>query len=215
MSISVRTAAWLVLLAPACALAAMTAQQQRAEVLDRSPDLVHGAALFVQCTSCHGADGGGESNGSTPNIAGQHFRVLVKQLVDFRYGNRRDSRMESMADRHHLTDAQDIADVAAFVSGLTRPDIRGIGSGEFAAEGERIYTAQCASCHGVGAQGTDDGVPRLAGQHYGYLMRQMYDSVDGRRPAWTRLHSKRLAPLEYQQIRAVADYLARVGWVQP
>ena len=59
---------------------------------------------------------------------------------------------------------------------------------------------------------TQEGVPRLAGQHYGYLMRQMYDAVDGRRPALSRLHSKRLAPLDFEQIRAVSDYLARIGW---
>jgi cytochrome c553 len=138
--------------------------------------------------------------------------VLAKQLVDFRYGKRWDFRMENMADRHHLAGAQDIADVASFVSNLAQPGARGIGSGEFAAKGGRIYAAQCQSCHGAGAEGSEEGVPRLAGQHYAYLMRQMYDSVDGRRPALSVLHSKRIATLDFEQVRAVADYLARVGW---
>jgi cytochrome c553 len=43
-------------------------------------------------------------------------------------------------------------------------------------------------------------------------MRQMYDAVDGRRPALSRLHSQRIATLDFEQIRAVADYLARIGW---
>jgi cytochrome c553 len=207
-----RRAAWLALILPGFVLAASDAQRERADVVNARPDQAHGAELFGQCVVCHGADGGGETNGSTPRIAGQHFRVLAKQLVDFRYGKRWDFRMESMADRHHLASAQDVADVASYVSRLAQPGARGIGSGEFVASGGRIYAAQCQSCHGANAEGSEDGVPRLAGQHYGYLMRQMYDSVDGRRPALSRLHSKRIATLDFEQVRAVADYLARVGW---
>ncbi len=151
--------------------------------------------------------------GPPPRIAGQHYRVLAKQLVDFRDGARRDFRMEGMADSHHLATPQDIADVAVYVTGLARPGNRGIGSGEFVAEGARIYGAKCGSCHGPEADGDPSrGIPRLAGQHYGYLMRQMYDAVDGRRPALPQLHSQRIAPLDFQQVRAVSDYLARIGW---
>src|SRR5213075_1195439 len=132
---------------------------------------------------------------------------------DFRYGKRWDFRMEGMADRHHLPGPKDIADVAVHVSGLAQPTRRGVGNGEFAGEGGRIYAAQCGSCHGASAEGDAvRGIPRLAGQHYAYLMRQMYDAVDGRRPALPRLHSQRIAPLDFEQVRAVSDYLARIGW---
>lgn len=195
------------------AVAASTAQKEYADALKATPDAVNGEALFDHCASCHGADGGGETNGATPRIAGQHFRVLVKQLVDFRSGKRWDFLMEGAAEQHHLTGPQDIADVAAYVNGLTRPMARGIGSGEFVEEGSLIYSKQCASCHGAAAEGNAErAVPRLAGQHYGYLMRQMYDAVDGRRPALPRLHSQRIAPLDFEQVRAVSDYLARIGW---
>ncbi|MEO8017055.1 MAG: c-type cytochrome [Pseudomonadota bacterium] len=202
----------IALLSPTFALAASTAQRELAAVVSSTPDLARGEALFAQCTTCHHADGGGDSDGSTPRISGQHFRVLAKQLVDFRYGKRWDFRMEGMADKHHLVGAQDIADVANYVSRLDKLGKRGVGSGGFVEDGRRIYAAQCQSCHGAGAEGTEAGVPRLAGQHYAYLMRQMYDAVDGRRPALSRLHGKRIAPLDFEQVRAVADYLARVGW---
>jgi cytochrome c553 len=194
-------------------MAAGSARRELADALKATPDLVRGERLFAQCTSCHGADGGGEASGSTPRIAGQHSRVLAKQLVDFRYGKRWDFRMEGMADRHHLVGPQDIADVSAYVGQLRQPAKRGIGSGEFAQEGSRIFARQCQSCHGAEAQGdAADGVPRLAGQHYGYLMRQMYDAVDGRRPALPTLHSQRIAPLDFEEVRAVSDFLARIGW---
>lgn len=213
MKTSLHRVAFIALLLPILAPAAETARSELARVLKATPDEVRGAQLFGQCVSCHGADGGGETNGSTPRIAGQHFQVLAKQIVDFRHGKRWDFRMEGMADRHHLANAQEIADVAAHVSRLAQPGNRGVGSGEFAAEGSRIYSAQCKSCHGTEAQGDRAaGVPRLAGQHYAYLMRQMYDAVDGRRPALPRLHSQRIAPLDFEQVRAVSDYLARVGW---
>jgi cytochrome c553 len=206
-------AACAALLLPGLAAAASTAQRELAAALRATPNPVNGEALFDHCASCHGRDGGGESNGSTPRIAGQHFRVLVKQLVDFRSGKRWDFRMEGAAEKHHLTGPQDIADVADYASKLAQPGTRGIGTGEFVEEGRAIYAKQCASCHGSTADGdAARGIPRLAGQHYAYLMRQMYDAVDGRRPALPRLHSQRIAPLDFEQVRAVADYLARIGW---
>ena len=99
------------------------------------------------------------------------------------------------------------------MSKLARHGNRGIGSGEFVVEGSRIFAQQCESCHGREAEGNAErGVPRLAGQHYSYLVRQMHDAVDGRRPALPALHSQRIEPLDYEQVRAVSDFLARIGW---
>ena len=213
MNSYVRRMVQILALLPVMASAASTARSELNDVLRTKADAVHGAELFARCVACHGADGNGDTNGSTPRIAGQHYRVLVKQLVDFRYGKRWDFRMEGMADKHHLKGSQDIADVAVYIAGLTRPGSRGVGSGEFVDEGRRIYAAKCQSCHGVDAEGdASRGVPRLAGQHYAYLMRQMYDAVDGRRPALPQLHSQRIEPLDFQQVRAVSDFLARIGW---
>jgi cytochrome c553 len=201
---------WLLL--PAMASAANPARSELDAALRATPDTTHGAALFTQCVACHGPAGGGDPNGSTPRIAGQHARVIVTQLVAFRYGKRWDFRMEAMADKHHLVGAQDIADVAAYVSQLDRPGDQGIGSGEFTSQGASLYGRHCQSCHGPDAVGDDaEAIPRLAGQHYGYLMRQMYDAVDGRRPALPQLHAKRIAPLDFNEVRAVSDYLSRIG----
>ena len=208
-----RAAVVALLLLPTYVVAASNARSEYAGVLRATPDPVRGAQLFGQCITCHGADGNGDVNGSSPRIAGQHYRVIVSQIVDFRYGERWDFRMEGMADHHHLATVQDIADVAAYVSRLEQPGKRGVGGGEFVAEGSRIYAAKCQPCHGEKAEGNDErGVPRLAGQHYSYLVRQMFDAVDGRRPSLPKLHSQRIEPLDYEQVRALSDFLARVGW---
>lgn len=200
----------LMALIASAADAATPARAELQAALRATPDEVHGEVLFAQCASCHGAEGQGLPDGSTPRIAGQHFRVLVKQLVDFRYGKRWDFRMEQRASTH-LGAFQDIADVASYLSGLPRRNKVGEISGEILSQGANLYGVNCASCHG--ARGEGDGaeaVPMLAGQHPGYLLRQMYDSVDGRRPSLAQLHAKRIKPLDFEQLRAIADFLARV-----
>jgi cytochrome c553 len=174
-------------------------------------DLRHGANLFSQCASCHGADGAGAADGSTPRIAGQHQSVVRKQLDDFRSGRRVNFRMSELADRHHLATPQDVADVAIYVSQLPAAGQRGLGDGTRATAGALLFGARCASCHRAdGGGNAAKAVPRLAGQHYGYLVRQMYDAVDGRRPALPQLHATRIEPLDYDQVRGIADYLSRI-----
>jgi cytochrome c553 len=203
----------LVALAPAVLFAAASARQELQLAARATPDLEHGAELYAQCVSCHGGNGAGQSNGNTPRIAGQHFPVLLKQLVDFRYGKRWDFRMEEQADRHHLAKPQDIADVAAYVARLDAGAERGVGDGMDTTEGAYIFGTECAACHGPSGDGdAKQSVPRLGGQHYAYLMRQMYDAVDGRRLNLDRVHRRKLAPLDFEQIRAVSDYLSRIEW---
>jgi cytochrome c553 len=104
------------------------------------------------------------------------------------------------------------ARASAYESSLERTGDQGIGSGEFTTAGASIYGRQCQSCHGAdGVGNAAQGAPRLGGQHYGYLMRQMFDAVDGRRPALPQLHARRIAPLDFNEVRAVSDYLSRIG----
>ena len=204
---------FLLLTLPAWASAANSTQRDLQLARHATPNVDHGAELFVQCVSCHGSNGAGQENGNTPRIAGQHYSVLLKQLVDFRHGKRWDFRMEEHADQHHLETPQDIADVAAYVAQLDAGQVRGMGDGNYAAEGAKIFGARCASCHGPsGAGDARNSVPMLAGQHYGYLMRQMYDAVDNRRPTLQAVHPKKIESLDFEQVRAVADYLSRIDW---
>ena len=202
---------FLLLLMPCVGTAASPASSEYQAALRATPDVGHGAELFTQCVACHGKEGQGLPDGSTPRIAGQHFRVIVKQLVDFRYGKRWDFRMQQRANRH-LGAFQDIADVASYLSQQPRGSDAGESSSNTLAHGANIYAANCYACHGERGEGDDNAaVPMLAGQHPAYLLRQMYDSVDGRRPTLTRLHSARIKPLDFEQLRAVANYLSQVS----
>lgn len=200
----------LLLGAVTAAPGAEPARQELARARAAKGDADRGALTFKSCATCHGEDGGGTSDGSVPKIAGQHYPVLLKQLVDFRHGKRWDFRMESQADRHHLQSTQELVDVALHVSLLKPTTPAGHGEGSTTAEGATLYERRCAGCHGARAEGDATGnVPSLAGQHYGYLLRQMYDAVDGRRPTLQRHHVQRIEPLDFAQVRSLADFLSR------
>jgi cytochrome c553 len=198
------------------ALAATTAKQELNAVLAKTANFEHGAELFHTCAACHGPNGGGSENGDVPRIAGQHFEVIVRQLVDYRHDARWDIRMEHYAGRKLLDDPQSIADVAGYISQLGGDDARNVGDGALTRHGASVYAAKCAQCHGVMGEGSAaDRVPRLAGQHYAYLLRQMYDAVDGRRPNFSRSHVRLLAKLQRDDFVGLADFLARSEWTGP
>ena len=197
---------------PLAAQQASKTQQEYETVLRSKPDTVHGAQLFAKCATCHGIDGAGVQDGRVPAIADQHFRVIAKELVDFRHDKRWDALMEHYSDEHNLGDSQDLADVAGYVSNLKPVRTSGLGNGEFVNDGAKIYSRSCASCHGAAAEGDNrKRVPRLASQHYAYLLRQLHDAVEGRRPNFPREHVRLLARIDRSDFAAVADYLSRLS----
>jgi len=204
---------WMILAAlPLAADGAAIAQQEFNSVLRSKTDLVHGEMLFETCAACHGADGAGVRDGTVPAIAAQHFRVIARELVDYRHDKRWDERMEHFTDAHHLSGAQDIADVAAYANGLKATRSLGQGSGKYLEHGTKVYIRLCASCHGSAAEGDDrKGYPRLAGQHYEYLLRQLHDALEGRRPNFPPEHTRLLTSFERPDFVGVAGYLSRLG----
>lgn len=181
-------------------------------VMKASPDPERGARYFASCAHCHGAKGGGSTDGRIPRIGGQHFRVIVRQLVAYRHGERSDVLMENSADRNRIADAQAIADVAGYISQLDDPTPPGIGTGDLVAHGGSIYFRLCETCHGTSGQGdASQGIPRIAGQHYEYLRRQMSDAGNGRRRNFPLSHVRLLAQLDHDDIAGVADYLSRIA----
>ena len=178
------------------------------------PDLAHGKELFKSCAACHQADGSGSDNGTVPVIAGQHVSVLVKQLVDFRHDRRWDSRMRGAAKQHELVDAQDLLDVSAYAESLRRPPPRegGTGDGQRLHEGQVVYHRDCEACHGRLGEGELRTLrPRLAGQHYFYMLQQLYETAEGTRPGMDEAHRERIRALSDAERSAVADYLSRLS----
>ena len=177
------------------------------------PDLKRGAELFGTCTSCHATDGQGAADGSVPAIAGQHVSVIVKQLVDFRHDRRWDKRMRYFSRQHGLEGSQDLLDVAAYAESLPRGTRIQQGPGDAAnlQQGFVAYQRDCAGCHGPLALGDLRSVhPRLAGQHYRYLAKQLEETAAGVRPGMDEQHVRLIHQLSAAERTGVADYLSRL-----
>jgi len=188
------------------------ASQELRAVLRATGSAARGEKLFKACIACHGQEGNGQPGGDVPVIAQQHQRVIAKQLVDYRHAERWDPQMESVAASHAITGPQDIADVAAFISAQRRDTGRtGLGDGKQVEAGRSLYARDCAGCHGADGEGNGITlVPRVAGQHYRYLLRQLHDTVEQRRPNMPPPHPQLLDKLGVTDLTGLADYLARL-----
>jgi cytochrome c553 len=180
--------------------------------LRATADIRRGESLFLGCVACHATDGGGSERGDAPAIAGQYRGVVIRQVVDFRHGKRWDVRMERVADPHNLGKPQDLADVAAYVAAMPVRPTTDHGDGELVMHGGAAYTELCATCHGPAAAGSDSQrIPRMAAQSYQYLLRQMYYTVDNRRPNLAGLHVTLFKRFGRDEFVGVADYLSRLS----
>lgn len=72
------------------------------------------AAKATACFACHG-ETGRSPNSVWPNLAGQKEEYLVKQLLAFKYGTRKDPTMNPVSE--NLSDQQ-IQEVALYFSSL-------------------------------------------------------------------------------------------------
>jgi cytochrome c553 len=191
---------------------AASAKADLSAVLQAAPDLQQGMRLFQICAECHGPRGAGNASGWPPEIAGQHPRVVAKELTDFRAGLRWYDPMERIAGRHVLHTTQDIADVAAYVGTLPRSTDTDAGAGKWLEQGGRMYASRCQWCHGAQGEGSDERfVPRVAGQQYEYLLRQLQDTIGGRRPNMATEHLELLEGGHMEDLDGLAGYMSRLG----
>ncbi|MDP2431087.1 MAG: c-type cytochrome [Pseudomonadota bacterium] len=169
-----------------------------------------GEAAYKVCKGCHKPDGSGLADAEYPQLAGQHVSVIIKQMMDTRAGRRDNPRMYPFAGEW-IVSAEEIADIAAYLNQLPIPSSNGKGDGANLALGKRLYTKDCASCHGEHGEGdARKYYPLVAGQHYSYLKRESRESRDqGRRNASPEM-VKVLKPYSDSEIDAVSDYMSRL-----
>jgi cytochrome c553 len=122
-----------------------------------------------------------------------------------------------------LTDAQELADVAAYIESLCIPIEHGkydSKPGDAAkdwkaptdtekrlAEGKAMYEKDCKTCHGANGEGVKDKFyPVIAGQHYRYLLRQMTEIRDGHRRNANPDMVKVIKPYTNDQLISISAY---------
>lgn len=148
-----------------------------------SGDAEAGQEKSTTCAACHGQSGNSPT-GDFPHIAGQGYKYLVKQLMDYRLGaetnGERGRHNILMADQVRNLSDQDIHDLAAFYTAQEH-DIGAVDEG-IVAEAQRLFLGgdtdrgitACAACHGPSGAGMGlAAFPMLSGQHAQYTKAQL------------------------------------------
>jgi cytochrome c553 len=134
-------------------------------------DIEAGRTKAQACATCHGADGNSPA-GNFPNLAGQTWRYIYIQLKDFKEGRRSNPVMSPVAAALSRQDMIDIANFyaaqAAKPSSFKTDDAK-VRSGKAKAD-----ETLCAMCHLGGFSGQNE-IPRVAGQQYEYVVKQLKD----------------------------------------
>jgi len=117
------------------------------------------------CAACHGDKGAPADPKTIPVIWGQEQSYLMKQLRDFRNGERASAIMSPIAK--DLAEG-DLRKIAAYFAAKTWPARRASAKPPLPPKG----IAQCQACHQPNFQGGMPA-PRLAGLSYEYLVAAM------------------------------------------
>lgn len=161
------------------------------------------------CAACHGADGNSPAP-TFPNLAGQSEDYLVKQLKNFKSGERNNAVMAPMVAALTPEDMQNLA--AYFASQkAAQGAAKTNGKGSL---GEKIYRAgiaankvpACAACHGPAGAGLPARFPKLSGQYADYTLAQMkaFDSGERANAPMMKVIAARMSN---EEMAAVADYI--------
>jgi cytochrome c553 len=181
-------------------------------VAQAAPLTSDGTRLYAPCVVCHQPNAWGSPDGAIPNLAGQQKRYLEKQLALFRSGARVDTAMQIVTAHSTFTSQYNDVVLANYLSSLDPNPNPVSGSGEHLRVGQELYAHICAACHGVDGRGEQaNRVPRIAGQHYPYLRRQIEAAAGLHKDLAPPEMTSALRGMRPQEKDALADYVSRLG----
>ena len=187
------------------------AASETTKAMQLKPNLENGKKTYELCATCHNANGWGKEDGSFPVIAGQHRSVIIKQLADIRARNRENPTMFPFSGDDVLGGPQGIEDVAEYIAQLPVNPLPAKGDGKHVEQGKKIFEEKCAVCHGKEGEGNAEGFfPRIQGQHYAYVKRQLQWMRDGRRKNANPTMLAIIKEMDDDTFGAIADYVSRI-----
>jgi cytochrome c553 len=122
------------------------------------------------CAACHGPEG--KAIDPYPVLAGQTSRYLYLELRDFQEGRRNDPQMSPVAKDLTRDEMRELSDYFAKQKPAPqtfKPDAAKAALGKAKAD-----ETLCTMCHLGGFSGQNE-IPRVAGQNYQYVVKQLSD----------------------------------------
>lgn len=156
------------------------------------------------CVACHGPNGH-SADPLFPILAGQTARYLYLQLKDFKEGRRTEPLMDPFIAGLSREETFDLA--AFFAAQKPRPNA-------FKADPARVMRGKakadevlCTMCHLGGFIGQNE-IPRVAGQHYEYVVKQLRAFKTGKRTNDAGNMASVAKTLSERDIEDLAHYLS-------
>jgi cytochrome c553 len=156
------------------------------------------------CTPCHGPNGN-STQPLVPILAGQTSRYLYLQLRDFQEGRRSNELMTPMVAGLSRDEMREMADWFA----KQKPAPTGFRADPQKARLGKLKADEtlCTMCHLGGFAGQNE-IPRVAGQHHDYIVKQLTDFKQRKRTNDAGNMTSVSSTLSDADIENLAHYIA-------
>jgi cytochrome c553 len=155
------------------------------------------------CEACHGPQGK-STQPTTPILAGQTSRYMYLELRDFQEGRRSNELMSPMAAGLTREEMHELSDYFA----RQTPPVQGFAADPAKARLGKLKADEtlCTMCHLGGFVGQNE-IPRVAGQNYDYIVKQLSDFKARKRTNDAGNMTSVANTLTAQDIENLANYL--------
>ena len=158
------------------------------------------------CAACHGEEGNA-TNPLYPILAGQTARYIYLELKDFKEGRRKDPLMSPVAATLDQSEMLALADY--YSRQKPKPNGFQADPAKVAAGRKEAEALLCSMCHRGDFVGQNE-IPRVAGQHYAYVKKQLEDFRAKRRTNDAGNMASVTSTLSDSDIDDLAQYVANL-----
>ena len=161
------------------------------------------------CVGCHGKDGLSDVL-IYPNLAKQHPEYIEKQLKAFKAGERGNNY--AMGEFAAPLTEQEIADLGAYfkdpaaVANVAPKKTKGAVAVLGDVELGKAKSGTCVACHAADGNSTIAMYPKIAGQHEGYILKQLQEFKSGARD--NAVMAGMVAALSDEDMKNLSAYFA-------
>lgn len=175
----------------------------------QAADLNNGQSIAKRvCAACHGKQGISRAP-VFPNLSGQKEAYLLKQLRDFKSGERQSNNMSGVVK--NLSE-QDLQDVAAYFAahGKIADTTAKVSKSLHKKVADKLTI--CMPCHNTNGISNSGQFPNLAGQKERYLQKELEKFKNGRRKNASM--SAIIEQLDKKDIKYLSKYFAKAGKIE-